>query len=76
MAMRELVEGECGGANALMKLSTHMTQDRTLRPEGASAWEHRVGGATASIPKPVAVCTEDEVCVSVMLKSAVALLLE
>ncbi|XP_058849494.1 peroxisomal biogenesis factor 5 isoform X1 [Acipenser ruthenus] len=60
MAMRELVEGECGGANALMKLTTHMTQDKTLRPEGASAWEHRGGGATASIPKPVAVCTEDE----------------
>ncbi|XP_041124349.1 LOW QUALITY PROTEIN: peroxisomal biogenesis factor 5 [Polyodon spathula] len=60
MAMRELVEGECGGANALMKLTTHMTQDRTLRPEGVSAWEHRGGGATASVPKPVAVCTEDE----------------
>ncbi|XP_066568077.1 peroxisomal biogenesis factor 5 isoform X2 [Amia ocellicauda] len=52
MAMRELVEGECGGANPLMKLTGHMTQER----EGG-AWRHR---ATPTIPTPIEIATEDE----------------
>nr|XP_049587496.1 peroxisomal biogenesis factor 5 isoform X7 [Syngnathus scovelli] len=51
MAMRELVEAECGGANPLMKLTGHMTKE-------GGAWRHR---ATPSIPAtPIEIATEDE----------------
>ncbi|XP_019724730.1 peroxisomal biogenesis factor 5 [Hippocampus comes] len=51
MAMRELVEAECGGANPLMKLTGHMTKD-------GGAWRHR---ATPTIPPtPIEIATEDE----------------
>ncbi|RUS88867.1 hypothetical protein EGW08_003412, partial [Elysia chlorotica] len=45
MAGRGLVEGECGGPNSLVKLSSHFTQDRGFKQEG-------YGSARFPPPKP------------------------
>lgn len=40
MALRDLVEGECGGANSLVRLTSHLVQDRGLKEEGFRGLTH------------------------------------
>ncbi|XP_037085329.1 peroxisomal targeting signal 1 receptor-like [Pollicipes pollicipes] len=57
MAMRDLLEGECGGPNAVAKLTSHVTRDRAHRQ---NELRHLAGPATAS-PRSLVDATDDQV---------------
>lgn len=48
MAFRELVEGDCGGSNSLIRLTSHYVQDHGFKEEGI----HRPFNSSETFPTP------------------------
>lgn len=49
MSLRELVDPECGGANPLMRLGTHLTNDIAHKDDGISG--HSLNATTSARPQ-------------------------
>ncbi|KAK9505064.1 hypothetical protein O3M35_009212 [Rhynocoris fuscipes] len=47
MALRKLVEGDCGGANSLVSLTSHFVQDRGLKDEGFHGFSDSIASANS-----------------------------
>ncbi|BFZ23295.1 hypothetical protein BsWGS_26334 [Bradybaena similaris] len=60
MAGRGLVEGECGGPNSLVKLTSHFIQDRGLKQEAYGAAHRFPPPKPYEVHRPLAQATTDE----------------
>uniref|UniRef100_A0A023F139 Peroxisomal targeting signal 1 receptor n=2 Tax=Triatoma infestans TaxID=30076 RepID=A0A023F139_TRIIF len=47
MSLRKLVEGDCGGANSLVSLTSHFVQDRGLKDEGFHGFSDTIASANS-----------------------------
>lgn len=53
MSLRELVDPECGGANPLMRLGSHLVQDAAHKDDGVSGLPRQMSGGPQFASQPV-----------------------